>query len=126
VALATLPSPMLGGDLFIGDFWSYPNIWNVPYTPAYPAGVQSLSANVVPPGQPDGTLACIYNNSPIQACWALDWQTLGLQDFAGASTGSDIPGASLSPSSPYHNAGTDGADIGANVPAILAAISTIQ
>ncbi len=126
MAIGTLPSPTLGGDLFVGDFWSYPNIFDVPYLPAYPAGVQSLSANAVPPGQPDGTLACIYNNSPIQPCWALDWQTLGMLDFGGASTGADIPGAALSPSSPYHNSGTDGADVGANVAAILAAISSIQ
>jgi hypothetical protein len=31
----------------------------------------------------------------------------------------------LSPSSPYHDAGTDGMDIGANISAVLAAIAAV-
>jgi hypothetical protein len=32
----------------------------------------------------------------------------------------------LAATSPYHNAATDGTDIGANVPAVLAAIKGVQ
>ncbi len=121
--IAALPSPVLGGDAFVGDWW--PNLapWDPPDTPAYPAGLYVVSSTVVPvAGQP----ACNYDNKPIAQCWPLDWALVGFVDFPGGSAGTNLAGLVLSPNSPYHNAGTDGADIGANIPAVLAAVNGIQ
>ena len=47
-------------------------------------------------------------------------------DFNGGNAGTDLPGLALAPTSPYHAAGSDGLDIGANIPAVLAAIKGVQ
>jgi hypothetical protein len=60
------------------------------------------------------------------ACWPLDWATVGFVDFNGGNAGTDLPGLALAPTSPYHAAGSDGLDIGANIPAVLAAIKGVQ
>jgi hypothetical protein len=123
-ALAALPSPQLGGLLFVGDYWQYPNVWGVTYYPLYPPGVWSLSSPAISvPGNPP--LSCQNNNMNIQQCWPLDWALVGFVDFAGANAGTDLAGAALAPSSPYHNAATDGTDLGANVSAVLAAIKGV-
>jgi hypothetical protein len=121
-AIAALPSPVLGQDVFVGDWWPNLNAWGGLATPAYPAGIFTATSTATPvAGQP----ACNYDNKPIAQCWPLDWATVGLVDFPGASLGTDLPGMALSPSSPYHEAGTDGMDIGANISAVLAAIATV-
>ncbi|MGA2736867.1 MAG: YncE family protein [Bryobacteraceae bacterium] len=121
-AIAALSSPVTGGQVFVGDYWEYPTMWGVTNSPVYPAGISSLSANATPvSGQP----TCQENNGPIQQCWALDWALVGFVDFAGGNAGTDLPGAALASASPYHNAATDGMDIGANIPAVLAAIAGI-
>jgi hypothetical protein len=118
-----LPTPTFGGQVFVGDYWQYPNVWDVIYTPLYPAGITSLSANSTPvSGQPN----CQNNNYPLAQCWPLDWALVGFVDFAGGNAATDLPGLALGPASPYLAAGTDGLDIGANVAAVLAAISTVQ
>ncbi len=123
--IAGLPSPTLGGDYFVGDYWSYPTIWGVTNTPVYPPGVQSLSSGAVSvPGNPPVT--CQNNNNVMQTCWALDWALVGFVDFTDGNAGTDLSGLALASTSLYHNAGTDGADIGANVAAVAAAISPIQ
>lgn len=123
-AIAGLPSPELGGLWFIGDYWAYPNIFGVPYTPAYPAGVQSLSSSDISvPGSPP--VLCKNNNSNIQGCWASDWALVLFTDFAGGNAGTNLAGYRLQSGSPLHNAGTDGADVGANISAVLAAVAGI-
>ena len=113
--LAALPSAVFGATVFVGDTWGYPNQNAVDNMPEYPAGVESLSA----PG-------CTFNTKSISSCWPLDWAMVGFLDFAGGNAGTKLAGLALNPSSPYHNAATDGSDIGANVAAVLAAINGIQ
>jgi len=123
--LANLPSPTFGGDYFVGDYWSYPTIWGITNTPAYPAGVQSLSASTVSiAGNPPVT--CQNNDNVLQSCWPLDWALVGFVDLTGGNAGTDLAGLTLVGSSPLHNAATDGMDVGANVPAVLAAVSSVQ
>jgi hypothetical protein len=121
--IATLPDPTLAATIFVGDYW--PNIapWDPPGTPAYPAGVIALSSTATPvSGQP----ACNYENKPIPQCWPLDWALVGFVDFTGGNAGTDLPGMALSATSPYHNAASDGTDIGANVSAVLAAVKGVN
>ncbi len=121
--IAALPSPTLAGIVFVGDWWPNLATWDPPATPAYPPGVSTLSSNAVPvSGQPP----CNYDNKPISACWPLDWALVGFVDFVGGNAGTDLAGLALATSSPYHNAGTDGMDIGANVGAVLAAVGIKQ
>jgi uncharacterized protein YjdB len=122
-AIAALPSPTLGGQVFVGDYWQNPNIWGVPYEPAYPAGIISLTSNATPV---DGQLGCQFNNYPIAACWPLDWALVGFTDFVDGNAGTDLAGLVLTPGSQFHAAGTDGLDIGANVAAVLAATNGLQ
>ena len=127
-AIAALPSPVFGGQVFVGDWWpnNYPaGPGNPPGigSPAYPPGISTVDSTAFPvPGQP----GCPYDNKPIAACWPLDWALVGFVDFPGGSVGADLPGMVLSPSSPFHNGATDGMDIGANIPAVLAAVAGVQ
>jgi uncharacterized protein YjdB len=121
--IASLPNPTFGETLFVGDYW--PNLvpWGNPSTPAYPTGIITLSSTAAPvSGQP----ACNYANKPILQCWPLDWAMVGFIDFTGGNAGTDLPGMQLSPTSPYHNAATDGTDVGVNVSALLAAINGVN
>jgi YVTN family beta-propeller protein len=120
--LAALPSPALGGDLFVGDYW--PCLFSTCVAaPAYPAGISTVDSTATPmPAQP----ACNVANKPIAQCEPLDWALVGFEDFAGGDAGTDLPGMALSASSPYKGKGTDGLDIGANVTAVLAAIKGVQ
>src|ERR1700691_16655 len=123
-AIAALPSPSFEGLVLVGDYWQYPNVWGVTYNPVYPTGVSSLSSSAVSvAGNPP--LTCQNNNSNIQQCWPLDWTLVGFADFVGGNAGTDLPGTALTTDSPYHNAATDGMDIGANIPAVLAAIASV-
>jgi hypothetical protein len=123
--IGNLPSPTLGGDYFIGDYWSYPTIWGLANSPAYPVGVRSLSSSAISiPGSPPVT--CQNNNNVMLSCWPLDWALVGFVDFTGGNAGTNLPGLMLTNSSPLHNAATDGTDVGANIPAVLAAISSVQ
>jgi len=120
VAITLLPSPVLGADYAVGDYWSYPNIWNVAYTPPYPVGFQSLSSpQISVAGNPP--LTCRNNNSITQGCWSPDWALVGMMDFIGASLGTDLTGAALASTSALKGKGTDGvSDPGANVPMVVA------
>jgi hypothetical protein len=127
-AIAALPSPVFGGQVFVGDWWpnNYPaSPGNPPgiATPPYPPGIMTTDSQTTPvTGQP----GCPYDNKPIAACWPLDWATVGFVDFPNGSVGANLPGMILSPSSPFHGAATDGLDIGANINAVLAAIANVQ
>ena len=93
-------------------------------TPAYPPGLSTLASTVTP--DPPNTLACNVANASGAHCWPLDWALVGFLDFTGGNAGTDLPDMALAATSPYHNAATDGTDIGANVPAVLAAIKGVQ
>jgi len=124
--VAALPSSaVISTDVLVGDYW--PN--------KYPGG--PLSSPLYPPSDDLATPAststpvagqppCNYANKPIAQCWPLDWSQVGFADFTGGNAGTDLAGVTLLSSSPYHNAATDGMDIGVNVSAVLAAISGIQ
>jgi YVTN family beta-propeller protein len=101
----------LGGIVNVGDTYQY-----VGSSPAYPAGVTSLSS-------PDS--GCQTGGKVISTCWPLDWGLVGFVDFAGGSAGTNVAGLTLASGSPYQKAGTDGMDIGANVAAVVAAIAAI-
>jgi YVTN family beta-propeller protein len=126
-----------GGDLFVGDYW--PNIYPAGpgspamiYQPPYPQGITTVDS----PTQPAGSAPCDWSEywpptgpavpKSIAACWPLDWGMVGFLDFAGGSAGTNLAGLAIAPGSLYHNAGTDGLDIGANVAAVLSAVSTVQ
>jgi|ERR1017187_1022364 hypothetical protein len=121
--IAALPAPVLGGDVFVGDYWPNINTWGGIGSPPYPPGILTAASTAAPvAGQP----ACNIANKPIAQCWPLDWALVGFIDFTGGNAGRDLPGMALAATSPYHNAATDGTDIGANVPAVLAAIKGVQ
>ena len=125
-AIAGLPSPVFGGAVFVGDWWPcifYPSCAGAPGD-FYPAGISTVDSTVTP--NPPNTSACNVANKPIVQCWPLDWALVGFLDFTGGNAGTDLPGMALAATSPYHNAATDGTDIGANVPAVLAAIKGVQ
>jgi len=124
--LAALPSPTIANTAFVGDYWpNLSQLWNEFGSPVYPAAwnVYTPSSTATPvSGQP----GCAWDNKPMLACWPLDWATVGFVDFNGGNAGTDLPGLALAPTSPYHAAGSDGLDIGANIPAVLAAIKGVQ
>ena len=108
----------IGGVVNVGDTFGYTG-----GTPVYPPGMRSLSAP-----------SCRTASKAYSTCWALDWALVGFSDFTcggqgigcAAITNKSISGLALAPTSAYHNAGTDGLDVGANVRAVVAAISSIN
>ena len=136
--IADFISPTLGGDVFVGDYWpcKYSSgatctTYYTPAYPAYPAGISVVDSSAVPVrGQP----GCNAAGKPIggpggvlaTGCWPLDWALVGFADFAGGNAGTNLTGMQLLSSSPWHNAGTDGLDVGANVAAVLAAVAGVQ
>jgi|HubBroStandDraft_1064217.scaffolds.fasta_scaffold00236_18 hypothetical protein len=121
-AIAALPSPVFGGNIFVADYWGYPNANGAPNTPAYPAGISSRASSAIPVA---GKASCQLPNFPSLQCWGLDWALLGFVDFENGNAGTNIPGMALSPSSPYKGKGTDGMDPGVNMPAFAAAIGPV-
>jgi hypothetical protein len=109
------PSPTFGQVVLVGDTWAYLNQNSAANLPTYPAGIFSLSS----PG-------CTFNTKVIATCWPLDWAIVGFIDFAGGAAGTNLAGLALSSTSPYKRKATDGADVGADVAAVLAAINGIQ
>ena len=124
--LAALPSPTIANTAFVGDYWpNLSQLWNEFGSPVYPAAwnVYTPASTATPvSGQP----GCSWENKPVLACWPLDWATVGFVDFNGGNAGTNLSGLTLSPTSTYHAAGSDGLDIGANIPAVLAAINGVQ
>ena len=78
--------------------------------------------------------ACNLVNKPLPHCWPRDWALVGFTDFTGGNAGTDLLGMRLARCSgpaalgcsPWYKAGTDGLDVGTNVPAVLAAVSGVQ
>lgn len=120
--IAALPSPVLGGDLFVGDYWPC-TFSNCAATPAYPAGISTVNSTATPVA---GQRACNVANKPILQCSPLDWALVGFVDFAGGNAGTNLAGIALATNSPHKGKGTDGQDIGANAVAVLAAIDRVH
>ncbi|MFN7998091.1 MAG: beta-propeller fold lactonase family protein [Bryobacteraceae bacterium] len=100
------PSANVSYDVWVGD-----------YTTGYPASAHFFTP--VSSTKPvSGAPACNQPYAPA-ACFAINEALVGFQNFTGGSY-------QLSTSSPYHNAGNDGTDIGANVPAVLAATAGVS
>jgi YVTN family beta-propeller protein len=98
VLAAFPPNGNLTYDVFVGD--TYP-------PGSYPPSAHFFSAYTPPP--------C---NVPTSGCTGPNWALVGFVNFAGGNY-------QLAPTSPYHNAGSDGTDIGANVPLIMKDISGV-
>ena len=116
-SLALLPATgTYLNNMQVGDTWAS--------TPIYPLAdhVFQPISTANPAG---GTHAC--NVQPLQtACQPLNWAMVGMVDSPGCLAGSDLPGCALASTSKYHLAGADGADLGANVAAVLANVAGVQ
>ncbi len=104
-------------DVFVGDNWPQGCVGCNPAGPPYPAGshLWEATSTATPPGN---AAPCNYPAGVSSACLPLNWATVGFVDFSGGVF-------VLSPSSPYHNAASDGADVGANVIALWMALADI-
>jgi hypothetical protein len=111
-------------DVFVGDTWPKSCVGCAAGV-AYPIAnkLWSVVSTTTPSSQ---TIPCNYANSYSTACSALDWGLVGFVDYAGAVAGTNLAGYALAPTSPYHAAGSDGSDIGANIAAVLAATAGVQ
>jgi hypothetical protein len=126
-AFAEMPNPVVGASLFVGGYWFFPGIFGAPNLPAYPPGIIGVSSPVVSDtSSTTPPTTCQNNNADAPWCYPQSWALVGLQDYAGCNAGTNPAGCALAPSSAYKGAGTDGMDIGANIPAILAATSGIM
>jgi hypothetical protein len=109
------PDANLSYDVFVGDVW--PNSFMGPYPSQNHFSSPSSTATPVV-GQP----ACNELNKPIVQCYPLDLALVGFTG-TGASV-STLGNLVLAPTSPYYKAGSDGADIGANVRRVQAAVQS--
>jgi len=107
----------LSYDVFVGDNWPQGCVGCNPAGLPYPAVNHFFEATstATPPGNP---APCNYPAGVSSACVPLNWATVGFVNFVAGNY-------ALASTSPYHNGGSDGADIGANVTAVLAAIASI-
>jgi hypothetical protein len=107
----------LSYDVFVGDTWPQGCVGCNPEGLPYPTVNHFSEATSIatPAGNP---APCNYPAGVSSACMPLDWALVGFVDF---TTGN----YKLAATSPYHNGGSDGADIGADVTAVLAAIASI-
>ena len=88
-----------------------------PQGPAYPAAnhLWSVTSTATPAGN---KLPCNYPGGATAACNQANWSLVGFVSFTGGNY-------ALAVTSRYHNAGSDGADIGAKVPAVHAATAGV-
>lgn len=107
-------------NVLVGDWWPYTQ-WGSLYggnAQPYPLALhlyEASSTTAPVSGQPQ----CNWMYAPATECWPLNWATVGFTDFAGGAAGINLAGFALAPTSPYYRAGSDAADIGANVAAVL-------
>jgi hypothetical protein len=124
-AITYLPaSAVYHNNLDVGDVM--PNSCNGcnVMTPPYPVADHIFTA--VSTATPVvGSPACNYANVPT-ACVPLDWAMVGFVDVVGGMANTNLPGLALASTSKYHLAGADGADLGANVAAVLANVAGVQ
>jgi YVTN family beta-propeller protein len=110
----------IAGVVNVGDYFAYAGGGS----PRYPSGMTSLSSP---------TNSCQTEGKNYATCWPLDWALVGFTDFTCGGQGvgcanisnTNIGGLALSSGSAYHNAASDGTDIGANISAVMAAVSAI-
>jgi hypothetical protein len=107
----------LSYDVFVGDNWPQGCVGCNPAGEPYPAANHFWEATSTdtPPGNP---APCNYPAGVSFACMLLDWTLVGFVDAADSVF-------SLLPTSPYYAAASDGADVGANVGAIMVATGPI-
>ncbi len=117
-AFQELPSSAnVSYDLWVGDTWPASCAGCNPLGPPYPSSnyfFQAVSPTAPVTGQP----ACNLSGAPIMACWPLDFSLVGFVDFTNGNY-------QLASTSPYHNAASDGTDVGANIPVVLAATNGV-
>jgi hypothetical protein len=112
---------IVGYDVFVGDVWPQGCVGCNPQGASYPAANHLFEATSTETPAGD-TAPCNYPAGLNAACIPLNWALVGMIDYAGGAAGTDLPGLALAPTSPYHNAGGDGSDVGANIPHVLAAV----
>ena len=107
----------LTNDVFVGDVYPQSCVGCGPGGPPYPAAnyFWEATSTTTPAGNP---APCNYPSGISAACTPLDWALVGFVNYTGGNY-------ALAPTSPYHLAGSDGADVGANVAAILAATAMV-
>jgi hypothetical protein len=107
----------LSYDVFVGDTWPQGCFDCDPEGPPYPTvnHFSEATSTATPAGNP---APCNYPAGITSACQPLNWALVGFVDY---TTGN----YKLAPTSPYYKGGSDGADIGANVTAVLAAVASI-
>jgi hypothetical protein len=114
-------------NLHVGDQFPYSCDGCGNFTPAYPTAdkIYQAYSSAIPPG---GTIPCNYlvSGAVQPACVNLNWALVGFLDVTGGLAGTDLPGLALTSSSPYYVAATDGTALGANIAAVLSAVSGVQ
>lgn len=111
--LQNLPSSAtVSYDLWVGDTWPASCPGCTPLGPPYPSYLHFFQAvsNLRPLS---GQQACNWSAAPLAACWPLDFVLVGFTNFLTGNY-------QLLPTSPYHNMASDGTDLGANIPVVLA------
>jgi hypothetical protein len=104
-------------DVFVGDNWPQGCVGCNPAGAPYPTANHFYEATsaATPAGNP---APCNYPAGVSSACIPLNWAMVGFVSLANSNY-------VLASTSPYHNAGSDGADIGANVTAVIAAVAGV-
>ena len=120
--IAEIAAAIYGANILVGDYWTYNNALKLQNEPAYPTVSGAVAPGILSLSSP----GCTLNSKVIATCWPLDWALVGFIDFAGGSTGTNIAGLTLSSTSPYKHKGTDGADVGADIATVIAAINGIN
>ena len=107
----------LSYDVFVGDTWPQGCVGCNPEGPPYPTVNHFFEATstTTPSGNP---APCNYPGGVSSACVPLNWALVGFVNFAAGNY-------ALASTSPYYNGGSDGASIGADVTAVLAAVASI-
>ena len=115
------PGSFVAYDVFVGDVWPQGCVGCNPQGAPYPDANHLFEATST--ATPAGASApCNYPAGLSAACTPLNWALVEMIDYAAGDTGTDLPGLALAPTSPYHNAGSDGSDVGANIAHVLAAV----
>jgi hypothetical protein len=135
-SFTSISTNTMSNNAWVGDVW--PNTCDgcVPNTPAT-WGNSWWFASTARWGVASQGQYCNYQYFSASYCYPLDWDLVGLVDSRGATAGTHYLGAELcqgnnnptgsgcTAASRLHNAGTDGADIGANVRAVLTAVAGV-
>jgi len=107
----------LSYDVFVGDNWPQGCVGCAPAGLPYPTVNHFFEATstATPAGNP---APCNTPGGVSAACVPLNWALVGFVNLATSNY-------ALASTSPYHNAGSDGADVGADVTALSTAIAGV-